>query len=429
MSLFNISKEKAVKSKEIQIDDGTLLNEEGYHEGINDDTHAEKKESIWNKKIKFSDLTKVKSGYENIQFKIEKHKNERPVRPKSVRITALDIGSSEIKIVEGQVKAGKIKVYNMKKIKSPENIISDGEIYNQDSFLLQIKETIKSANIKTKNLAIVSSSSTIISRELVVPYVEKYEELRSLVNYEIQQFLSINLNNYVVQFMKLGEVVVDEVRKQRIFAIIYPKNIVDSYRNLAASLSLNPYSLDITNNSIRKLNFLSNVYNSDLIDKNEVSMYIDLGSNNINISILNKGKLEFIRVMPTGGSEIDKFIASYIQVSISEAEEIKKNEVDVSLNREENGLNEGVVEIIEEWVSNLTRIIQFYTNKSAGQKVKHIYLYGGTSKLKGIDQYIAIRTEIDAIKIRTVDNIEFDKNLNTTTIEEYINALGAFIRL
>ncbi len=421
LSLFSKSKvSEELKNKEIQvnIDDGTLLNKEGYHKGI--DVENSKKESIWNRDIKLQDL----------KFKrIKKVDDSKPAKPKSIRLVSLDIGSSDIKIVEGQVKGGKLKIYNMRKIKSPEDIIQDGELFNEESILLKLKEEMKTSRVRTKNIALVSSSSTIISREIIVPYVENNEELKTLVNYEIEQFLAINLNNYVIQFMRLEEVMVDEVRKQKIFTIIYPKNLIESYRNLAEKLLLNPYALDISNNSIRKLSSIADIYNVDLINKEESILYLDLGYKSVDLSIINNNKLEFIRVMPIGGIEIDRFIADLNEISMEEAEEIKKTQVEVGKRRKENQLNDGVVEVIEGWLEDLNRIIQFYTNKSNGKKISHIYLYGGTSKLRGIDEYIALKTGIETTKIITANNIEFSKNVNTTTIEEYVNALGALVRL
>jgi len=421
LSLFSKSKvSEELKNKEIQvnIDDGTLLNKEGYHKGI--DVENSKKESIWNRDIKLQDL----------KFKrIKKVDDSKPAKPKSIRLVSLDIGSSDIKIVEGQVKGGKLKIYNMRKIKSPEDIIQDGELFNEESILLKLKEEMKTSGVRTKNIALVSSSSTIISREIIVPYVENNEELKTLVNYEIEQFLAINLNNYVIQFMRLEEVMVDEVRKQKIFTIIYPKNLIESYRNLSEKLLLNPYALDISNNSIRKLSSIADIYNVDLINKEESILYLDLGYKSVDLSIVNNNKLEFIRVMPIGGIEIDRFIADLNGISMEEAEEIKKTQVEVGKHRKENPLNDGVVEVIEGWLEDLNRIIQFYTNKSNGKKISHIYLYGGTSKLRGIDEYVSLKTGIETTKIITANNIEFSKNVNTTTIEEYVNALGALVRL
>ncbi len=421
LSLFSKSKvSEELKNKEIQvnIDDGTLLNKEGYHKGI--DVENSKKESIWNRDIKLQDL----------KFKrIKKVDDSKPAKPKSIRLVSLDIGSSDIKIVEGQVKGGKLKIYNMRKIKSPEDIIQDGELFNEESILLKLKEEMKTSGVRTKNIALISSSSTIISREIIVPYVENNEELKTLVNYEIEQFLAINLNNYVIQFMRLEEVIVDEVRKQKIFTIIYPKNLIESYRNLAEKLLLNPYALDISNNSIRKLSSIADIYNVDLINKEESILYLDLGYKSVDLSIVNNNKLEFIRVMPIGGIEIDRFIADFNGISMEEAEEIKKTQVEVGKHRKENPLNDGVVEVIEGWLEDLNRIIQFYTNKSNGKKISHIYLYGGTSKLRGIDEYVSLKTGIETTKIITANNIEFSKNVNTTTIEEYVNALGALVRL
>lgn len=410
----NTAIEETIQSKEI--DDGTLLNQEGYHPGMETKTLEQKKESIWTKDISLKKKANVKKG-------------DRPEKPVSVKLVGIDIGTNCIKVVEGKVKGGKIHISRMDKLPSPKDILSDGVIEQVDAVNLAIKSHLKSHGIKTKDLSFVSSSSTVISRELVVPYVEKEEELKSLVEYEIQQFLCINLNNYVVQFMKIEDVVVDGIEKQKILAIIYPKNIIESYKDLTTRMLLNPYALDLTNNAIKKVANLAKFFNADLLDKDKTNMFIDLGAKTINISIVNKGKLDFIRTLPVGGEAIDIFISNNKDIPLEAAEKLKMEQVDVGRRREKNELNDGVTSIVDEWASDINRIIQFYANKSNDKQINHVYLYGGTSKLKGLDDYVENRLRILTANILTIDNLEFDKDLKVTTVEDYINAIGALIRL
>lgn len=375
-----------------------------------------KKESIWTRDITF-------------KKKPKERKEEKPEKPASIKLVGIDIGTRYIKIVEGKVKGGKIYISKIGKIPSPKDILSDGVIEQVDATTLAIKSHLKSHGIKTKELAFVSSSSTIISRELVVPYVDKDEELKSLVEYEIQQFLCINLNNYEVQFMKTANVVVDGVEKQKILAIIYPKNIIDSYKDLTTRMLLNPHALDLTNNAVKKVANLAKFFNVDLLDKEKTNMFIDLGAKTINISIVNKGKLDFIRTLTVGGEIIDMFISNNKEISLEAAEKLKMDQVDVGRKRELNEINDGVASIVDDWASDINRIVQFYANKSSDKQIDHVYLYGGASKLRGIDDCIENRLRIPTANIVTVDNLEFDKDLKITTVEEYINAIGALIRL
>jgi len=409
-----VADDEIIKSKDI--DDGTLLNQEEYHSGINDDVEPKKKESIWTRDL-------------SLKKKPKSRKEDKPEKPSSVKLVGIDIGSSYIKVVEGRVKGGKIHIFKMDKLPAPKDVLRDGIIEQVDASSMALKSYLKGHGIKTKNLSFVSSSSTIISRELMVPYVEKQEELKHLVEYEIQQFLCINLNNYEVQYMKIEDVVVDNVEKQKILAIIYPKDIIASYKDLTTRMLLNPYALDLTNNSVKKVANLAKFFNSDLIDKEGTNVFLDLGANTINISIVNRGKLDFIRTLPVGGNDIDRFIANNKDIPMEAAEQIKIEQVEIGRKRETNEVTDGVIRIVDEWIDDLNRIIQFYANKSNGKEISHIYLYGGMSKLKGLDDHMESRLRIETSNVLTVDNVEFDKGLKTSTVEEYINAIGALIRL
>lgn len=407
MGLFKKSTvvEESIKSKDIDTEElqrGAL--------------EPQKKESIWTKEITFKKKPKAR-------------KDDKAEKAASVKLVGIDIGTSYIKVVEGKVKGGKIYILRIDKIPSPKDILRDGVIEQVDAATLAIKSHLKSHGIKTKDLAFVSSSSTVISRELVVPYVDKDEELKSLVEYEIQQFLCINLNNYEVQFMKTVDVVVDGIEKQKILAIIYPKSIIESYKDLTTRMLLNPYALDLTNNAVKKVANLAKFFNADLLDKEKTNMFIDLGANTINISIVNHGKLDFIRTLPVGGESIDMFISNNKDIPLEAAEKLKIEQVDVGRKREFNEINDGVALIVDDWASDINRIVQFYANKGSGKQIDYIYLYGGTSKLKGLDDYVENRLRIPTANILTVDNLEFDKDLKITTVEEYINAIGALIRL
>lgn len=416
MNLLNkkVSDDEIIKSKDI--DNETLLDQEGYPEEITHNGKAKKKESIWTKEFSFKRISKDRD-----EGKVDK--------PRSVKLVGVDIGSTSIKVVMGRVKSGKIHIYKMDKIPSPKDVLKDGIIEQVDAAAMAIKSYLKGHGIKTKNLSFVSSSSFIISRELIVPYVDKEEELKNLVEYEIQQFLCINLNNYEVQYMKIEDVVEDYVEKQKILAIIYPKDIIATYKDLTTRMLLNPYALDLTNNSVKKVANLANFFNSDLIDKEGTNIFLDLGASTINISIINKEKLDFIRTLPVGGNDIDRFISSNNDISIEAGEEIKIEKVNIGSNRETNEINEGVIKIVDDWIDDLNRIIHFYANKGNGKQIGHIYLFGGTSRLKGLDEYMESRLRIETSKVITVDNVEFDKGLKTSTVEEYINAMGALIRL
>lgn len=368
------------------------------------------------------------SGSFNKLLKKKNKKPEKEIKPASVKLVSLDIGTRFTKIVEGRFKNGSIYINNMYKVPTKEKSITDGVLEETNILSMYLQGALKDKKVKTKNVAFVSSSSTIISRELVLPYVDDQEEFKNLVTYEIQQFLFINLNNYEVQYMIIDSFEENNVEKVKVLAIIYPKNMVNKYRNLSEKMMLNPYSLDITNNCVRKVAAGASFFNADLIDGDAINMYLDIGASTIDISIVNRGKLDFIRVLPMGGNEINEVIMELKGVSASEAEQLKLS-MDSLVHSDKDRLAGSIERVVEEWVNNINRIIQFYASKSSGKNIKHIYIYGGTSRIKGLCEYFEVHLGIPTTRIMTIDNLEFSSNVKVQTVEEYVNAIGALIRL
>lgn len=63
------------------------------------------------------------------------------------------------------------------------------------------------------------------------------------------------------------------------------------------------------------------------------------------------------------------------------------------------------------------------------KRIDKIYIYGGTSKLKGLKEYIKNRLNIEVVKIETVNNIEISKSAVINNLDQYLNAIGALLRL
>ena len=78
----------------------------------------------------------------------------------------------------------------------------------------------------------------------------------------------------------------------------------------------------------------------------------------------------------------------------------------------------------------IERIFKFYLSKSVGNKIDKIYLYGGTSNIKGIEKYVKDKFNMPVKKIDKLNNVDFtSKELKELSMDRYLNAIGAIIRL
>jgi type IV pilus assembly protein PilM len=360
--------------------------------------------------------------------KVSKFSKKRSI---SKKLISFDIGSQSIKVVVGEKNKDKLIVYKAFSIPILEGAMVDGRIINALEVSRVIKENIALNNIKINDGVCTTNSTSIINREIVVPKGED-DEMDTVVNFAIQQYLHINMDDYIVQHDILGEIANEGIDKYKALVITYPSIMAKEYLDLLKESNLKPYALDVVFNSVKKLYNSAAYINDEFMDKASTVAFIDMGSNNINVHIYKEEKLEFTRIIKSGGGELDVKIARKYDITLKEAEERKIKYADFINaygSEEACDFNLFIKEEVQEWVEEIQRIIQFYKNKKVGNKIDRIYIYGGSSRVKGMDTYLKERLALSVETINSIDNIQVENGKAFEDLDIYVNALGAIIRL
>ncbi|MGL5615356.1 MAG: type IV pilus assembly protein PilM [Sarcina sp.] len=366
-------------------------------------------------------------------FNLKKAKKKEPVlkKPRDGRFVSIDIGASFIKIVEGKHKNNQVFVTNASKIESSLEYVQNGALFSIHNIVNLIKNNIKEKNISTKDLVFAMAGSQIISREISVIYNKEIsaKEFRMLIVNELEQYLPINLEAYDIQYREIEKFEQNGQPRVKVLVVACPKAIVRDFLKLAEDIGekKKPFALDITNNAITKVYKNISSINGTKVDKKEIAMFIDLGANTFNVSILNAGVLEFMRTIQGGGTQIDNEIAIKIGMHVKEAEDLKIEKCDL-MSKTAEDYNLCTKAVVADWLDELERISNFYSNKN-NKRISKIYLYGGTAKLKGLTEAINRRLGIETVKINSVDSVDFGKSVVISNVDQYLNAIGTLIRL
>lgn len=351
-----------------------------------------------------------------------RNKAPKPKAEKPRDVVAFDIGSNTIKVVEGKYSKNRLQVYRMMEAITPEGCIEDGKIINERELSETIKSLISRNGIKIKDAVCTTNSSSIINRDLVIPVVDA-DEMETVIRYELEQFLPIKLEDYIVQFVVLDKIADTEGAKYKVNVVAYPTLIARSYFDLINSLDMNPYVLDINFNSLSKVSAYSKLVSNGTV------AFVDMGANTINVSIFKDGKIDFNRIVKNGGENIDYALSSKLDMSIktTEAEKIEKG----SLIRvdEDDIINTTIQECVDDILGELERILQFYNNQAAGRNIEKIYIFGGSSQIEGLEEYMQKRIGINTKRVRTLNSVEFTNKSGSESVDRYINAIGSIIRL
>lgn len=387
------------------------------------------------KKINF-DFNKVKDfmnlDINDLKAKLakanEKNKSLKAKKEKKRKVVAFDIGSTNIKIAEGTYYKGILSIENLMDIPTPAEAIIDGNIEKKELLVSILQKALNENGINAKEGICTNNSSLIINREILIPDV-KEEELDTVVRYEIQQYLPINLDDYVLQMTKIGEEFSDEGKKLEIRAIAYPEKMAKGYYDLLMALNLKPFALDVNYNALNKLLNHIEVINNHKLNIEESLVFIDMGATSLDVNIYNNGVLKFTRIIKAGGKYLDEILYENMNIPIEETEKFKSQDIDLK-EEELEFQNQIIIDTLDEWVDKIEKIIQFYKSKNFDDDINKIFIYGRTSRIKNLEQYITSKIGIETIKIRNIPEIINDSNIEVDeNIDNFINVVGSLIRL
>ncbi|NFH79195.1 pilus assembly protein PilM [Clostridium botulinum] len=387
------------------------------------------------KKINF-DFNKVKDfmnlDINDLKTKLakvnEKSKYLKVKKEKKRKVVAFDIGSTNIKIAEGTYYKGILSIEKLIDIPTPVESIIDGNIEKKELLVSILQKALNENGINAKEGICTNNSSLIINREILIPDV-KDEELDTVVRYEIQQYLPINLDDYVLQMTKIGEEFSDEGKKLEIRAIAYPEKMAKGYYDLLMDLNLKPFALDVNYNALNKLLNHIEVINNCKLNIEESFVFIDMGSSSLDVNIYNNGVLKFTRIIKAGGKYLDEILYENMNIPIEEIEKFKSHDIDLK-EEELEFQNQIIIDTLDEWIDKIEKIIQFYKSKNFDDDINKIFIYGRTSRIKNLEQYITSKIGIETIKIRNIPEIINDSNIEVDeNIDNFINVIGSLIRL
>ena len=379
------------------------------------------------------DITKLKkkgsSGVSSLKDKMAngkaaylgKGKTEKPRN-----VVVFEIGSKHIKIVEGKYSKDKLSIYKMGQVETPMASIEDGAIIDERALVNALQVAINQLGIKSKDAVVTSNSTSIMDREIIIPAVDE-SEMESVIKYEIQQYLPINLDEYIVEYVVIDKLVDSEGPKLKVNVISYPKDIVNGYYKLIKSLGLNPYVLDVTYNSLKKIvNHTGMIKNGGQVTGTVA--FVDMGATSINVTIFKRGQLDFTRIIKSGGETIDQALSSRLDMSIKSTESMKMDKGNLLDIQDDDEVNVIIKETVDEMIGELEQILQFASNKN-GENVDEVVIYGGASKLRGLDVYMQRKLLKSIKRVFTLERIDMSTSaMPKEPIGEYLNAIGAVIR-
>jgi len=348
---------------------------------------------------------------------------------------AIDFGARSIKVAKlfKTTEGYELDNYGIK-LSPPESIIN-GEVLNPIAVADVLSEILRDSGLRDKRAIIAITGQKVIIREIVLPLMED-KELIAGVMWEAPKYVPYDLDESIIDAAKVEEFEEKDGNKMmRVLLVATPKNVVNPYMEVLKKSRIIPKIVDeISSANIRAFEH----YLSDKEEKDEeniiINIILSIGASSTILTLVEKKNLKFTRNILIGGNDITKAIAKSLNITIEEAEKIKRDtEIVLGPEAEEEKKNESekiIIRILNQTAKEVRKSLSYY--KTQNQKVKYnkIILTGGSAKIKNVDKFLSEQFGLPLIIGNPLEEIKIDERVfNIERIKNFKESLATVIGL
>ena len=312
------------------------------------------------------------------------------LKGKRNHFVGIDFGTSSIKVVELSYENQKAKLENYGVVDLNWGDKGGHQVgVTTSSYEQKLNDALKGliAKMKLKNgaqayVSIPGFSGLITIIEL--PEMQQ-EELAKAIQFEAHKYIPSSLDEVamsweIIEHVEAGQTLAQNIgkgggRRIKVLLVAAPKKDIEHYDRLVSGVKLEVSAVELETFSIARSLVGDDVGNFFIID---------IGFRATNMILLEKGVVRVNRNIDAGGNEITTAISDSMSISRQRAEIFKKGDKDL-INSKESAL---VIPVLELIASESKRILNAYREKNKDLRIDGVFLSGGTSKMKGLEEYL-----------------------------------------
>ncbi len=316
----------------------------------------------------------------------------------------VDIGTASIKAVEIEASpTGAPRLKNYAVLESYSHLDRLNTAIQTSSLKMLEKETAALLKIllnkmgpKTRNASASIPSFSAFTSLIEVPALSP-DELAKTMRYQAQTVVPMPLEEVAIDWMPVGEYTDENgVKKQQVFLISVPNEVIARYRAIFKSAGLTLKALEIEGLSLARALTLGDP---------TTTLIIDMGARSTSFSIAESGLLKYSAQTDFAGSSLTQAASSGLGVSARRAEELKRQKGLLGQGGE-YGLSTLMLPFLDVILSEAKRAKYIY-EKSYHGKVERVILSGGGANLLGIEKYVAMQFQLQVLKADPWKIVEF----------------------
>ena len=340
-------------------------------------------------------------------------------------VVGLDIGSNSVKAVEIALK-GKDKGFELRGLgvaTLPTEAIVQGAFLNSSAIVESIQEAIQTSRIKSKDVAAAVAGHSVIVKKVSLPAMPR-EELEDQIQWEAEQYIPFDVNEVNLDFQILET---SEAEGQMdVLLVAAKKDLIDDYVQVIVEAGLNPVGIDIASFAVE------NAFEVNYEQEPEgVIALVNVGSQVVNINVVQNGIPAFTRDITTGGNQYTEEIQKALSISFEEAERLKLGGSATEQSQEvvPQEVEHAIRNVTDTVVGEISRSLDFFTATAAESRIGKVMLCGGGAKVAGFVNTFQERTGFEVELMNPLSKMLPSKGFDAAYLDEVGLSLGVGVGL
>lgn len=297
----------------------------------------------------------------------------------------IDIGSSFIKVAQfGKTTQGQPQLIDLEIIDIPVQSRGRGVLERKDAVVRILGNMLQA---KTPKESFLSVSNELAELKMMKFPPMPLGEVNEAIDWELKQAYKDKLQDYVVDCLFLNE---NDANKEGVEVLIakVAKRDIQEYTNIIKDIGFKPSAMEVDSLSIAYALTTSGQL------KEEVVVILDIGYDITSFNVIYNGKLYLSRNLTVNASSLTKSIASYCNVDLNTAENLKLNYGVLANNAEGLKVRTAILPQIENLVSDIEVSFKYFSYQLTQSRVAEfnkLILSGGSANLKGLSELLNTR--------------------------------------
>lgn len=293
----------------------------------------------------------------------------------------IDIGTSAIRVCElSRTKTG----YQLTKY-AQRDFVVDPELDEEgrnEALATTVRDLLKEMKIRQKRVILGVPGQSVFTRTRQLPPVPEHK-VTQIVRYEIQQQIPFSLDQIALDYQVLNRT---EAGGYEVLMAAIKVDVVEKHVEIINRVKRQIDTVDVY--PLAAYNWLK--HSGEFGEEGECVALVDIGAATTEIVIERDNQFRFTRSLNTAGNHITKAIAENFNMSIPEAEQLKRERGFAPTGdaaRDGKG-GEVIGKVLKRLVGEINRSFAFFRTQPGGGTVSRVVVTGGGACLRNIIPYM-----------------------------------------